>query len=345
MKKMLLFLLVIIVAAFIYFWFKSKKEPSVSLNGLPAVKAQPLLAYSFDKLRQTKFPASQIRLGTPLSKTSDSTAQLFDFDTAKKPGSTEMDKVSGVINLPAKPGTYPIIVMLRGFIPDGQYTFGAGTQHVAEEFAGHGFITLAPDFLGFGQSSPPSSDSFEARFQTYTTALTLLSSLSKLNDGLQASYSGSITADLTRIGIWGHSNGGHIAFSTIAISGVKYPTVLWAPVSKSFPYSILYYTDEADDQGKALRGALADFEQTYNADLFSPTNYYQWIKAPISIYQGDTDEEVPEWWSRDLVSTLKKDGINASYHVYHADHNMLPSAWDSAVLDSIAFFDTNFTAK
>jgi len=337
---MFLLFIVLAIAVSMYFFFTTPKKPLMSPLGTPSQK--PLLAYSFEKLRQTKFPQNNIKLDRPYSETSDSTSQIFYFDTPKSPGESAMDRVSGLMNIPKKPGMYPVIIMFRGFVPDELYQPGVGTQHVAEAFAQHGFITLAPDFLGFEESSPPSTDSFEARFQTYTTALTLLSSLSTLNDGLQASYSGSIAADLTKIGIWGHSNGGHIALSVLEISEVQYPTVLWAPVSKSFPYSILYYSDEAEDHGKALRAVLANFERDYNADLFSPINYYSWIKAPMSIHQGDIDTEVPQQWSQDLVSTLKKEGINVNYHVYHGDHNMLPSAWNEAVKDSITFFDTNF---
>lgn len=344
MKKLFLFFIIAGVSLSLYFFITSKKKSLISPIGSSAPKEKPLLAYTFDNLKKTQFPKSDIKLDRPYSQTADSTSQIFSFETPKTPNNTHMDRVSGLMNIPKKPGKYPVIVMLRGFVPDEIYEPGIGTQHVAEAMAEHGFITLAPDFLGFGQSSATSKDSFESRFQTYTTALTLLSSLSRLNDGLQASYSGTISADLARIGIWGHSNGGHIALSVLALSGVDYPTVLWAPVSKSFPYSILYYTDEADDQGKALRAALANFERDYDVDLFSPSNYYQWIKAPISIYQGNKDEEVPQWWSRDLETILKKDGVDTSYHVYDGDHNMIPS-WSEAVKDSIEFFDVHFETK
>ncbi|MDE2590963.1 MAG: hypothetical protein KGL95_15005, partial [Patescibacteria group bacterium] len=99
------------------------------------------------------------------------------------------------------------------------------------------------------------------------------------------------------MGIWGHSNGGHITLAALAISGVTYPTVLWAPVSASFPYSILYYTDESDDQGMTLRKVLAQFEMVYNTDVFDPSKYYAWIKAPLDINQGTSDVEVPYWWT------------------------------------------------
>ncbi len=324
-----------------YYLFASRQKGYVSPIGAPSPTEKPLLTYTFKNLKKTTFPKNQIRLDRPFSETENTSSQIFYFDVPKIPSGTAMDTVSGLMNIPKKPGIYPVIVMMRGYIPDEQYQPGAGTQHVAEELAQNGYITLAPDFLGFGESNPPSKDSFEARFQTYTTALTLLKSIATLNDGLQASYSGTITVDTSKIGIWGHSNGGHVALVTLELSDGTYPTVLWAPVSKSFPYSILYYSDEADDHGKALRVVLANFEHDYDADLFSPINYYSWIKAPISLHQGTFDKEVPEQWSQDLVSALKKDEIDVVYHTYPADHNMVPS-WNDAVKDSVTFYETSF---
>lgn len=340
MKKLFIFLVAIALAAGIYFSYKSLQKSKSGLQSAPIQK--PLLVYTFDTLRKTEFPRNQIRLDRPYSETAASTAQIFYFNTPKRPGEKEMDRISGVVNIPKKPGKYPIIVLLRGYVPEDIYKPGVGTQHVGETLAAHGYITLSPDFLGFGESSPAAKDTFEARFQTYTTALTLLSSLSTLNEELSASYSGTITADLSRIGMWGHSNGGHIALSVLAISGKKYPTVLWAPVSKSFPYSILYYSDDVPDHGKALRAVLANFERDYNADLFSPLNYYSQIKASLSIHQGVNDEAVPQQWSQDLVSILKKSKVDVSYQTYQGDHNMLPSAWSEAVRNSVTFFDKQF---
>jgi len=338
---LVLFLVIIAGTSFIInrFWLTKQMTP------VTKVTPKPLLAYTFQNLKKTAFPKNPITFGSVVSENNDYISQMFYFSVPKTPGSNVMEKVSGLANIPKKAGNYPVIVMFRGYVPDNIYKPGIGTQPVAGVLSKNGYITLAPDFLGYGQSASPSSNPFENRFQTYTTALALLSSLSTLNIGLNASYSAT-TADLSKIGIWGHSNGGHIALSAIEISGVTYPTVLWAPVSASFPYSILYYTDESDDQGKALRRTLANFEIDYNTDLFSPTNYFNWIKAPIEINQGTADQEVPYWWSDNLVTTLKKDNISVKYLTYPgADHNMLPSGWSDAASNTLNFYNKELLGK
>ncbi len=339
MKKIFLIVLIIVVSILVASYFSHFFPVQQKLPK----EAPPLLVYTFDNLKQTRFEPTQITVGRKISETPGSLSQAFYYSVPKTPGSTVLEKVSGLLNIPKKPGIYPVIVMLRGFIPIEDYKIGMGSEVSAQVFAQNGFITLAPDFLGFGESDPGSKDGFENRFQTYTTALTLLSSLQTLNRGLEASYSGQIKADLKKVGIWGHSNGGHIALSVLEISGLPYPTVLWAPVSKSFPYSILYYTDESDDRGKNLRKALSIFEQDYDTDSFDPTRYYQLIKAPIEINQGTSDEEVPVWWSDELVKSLKKENADISYFTYPgASHNLLPNGWNLAVINSINFYNKYF---
>ncbi len=315
-----LFFLVGILVSF--FFIKNKQTPKV--------KPLPLLKYTFENLKNTKFPESKITFGEKIDETNDYVSQMFYFDVPERPDSPNTLKVSGLANIPKGNGSYPVIVMFRGYMPKETYKSGGGSQPSAKVLAKNGFITLAPDFLGYGESASASATLFEDRFQTYTTALTLLNSLLSLKE---------IGADTTKIGIWGHSNGGQIALSALAISGVTYPTVLWASVSKPFPYSILFYTDETDDHGKTLRKALSIFERDYDVELFSPANYYNWIKAPIQIHQGTSDEEVLPFWTDELTDTLKKDNIDVSYFKYPgADHNLLPNGWNDAVLREVEFF-------
>lgn len=303
----------------------------------PKEKELPLLKYTFENLKNTKFESSPIEFGEIKEETETYISRIFYFNVPEKPNSSETLKVSGLANIPKTNQKFPVVIMFRGYMPKENYKSGGGSQPSAKVLASKGLMTLAPDFLGYGESASPSAVLFEDRFQTYLTALTLLNSIDQLNE---------IGADTNKVGVWGHSNGGQIALSTMAISGKNYPTVLWAPVSKPFPYSILFYTDETDDHGKALRKALSLFEKDYDIELFSPFNYYSWIKAPVQIHQGTNDEEVLFFWTDELVNTLKQNNIEVEYYKYQGDnHNLLPSGWSSAVTREIEFFNKNFTSE
>ncbi len=305
-----------------YFWPKEKKL-FISPEGKWSFEAKPLQKYSFPKLRERVFLADGIWVE----------GDKFYYWVDPASAGQASKKVSGWINQPAgsePAGGWAVVVMIRGYVDREIYQSGIGTQHAAEYFANNGFITLAPDFLGYGESDMPPNNSLEERFLCPIEVLQLIASVKNLPQ-----------ANPDKISIWGHSNGGQIALSVLEISGKSYPTVLWAPVSKPFPYSILYYTDEYDDYGKALRKLVAGFDTQYEANEFSIHNYYDWIEAPIQIHQGTADEAVPLKWSEDLEKTLKKLNKEVKLYVYPgADHNLAggENSWNLAVQRSLAFF-------
>ena len=301
--------------------------------------AKPLNKYTFQNLKNRSYQASYITLGDQIADNPIYSSYIFYFNSDGK-------KVAGLANIPKNIKNAPVIIMIRGFVDKNFYTTGTGTQHAGEVLAENGYITLAPDFLGYGRSDNPSKNVMEERFQTYTAVLNLLASLKNLPSVLSTlstpSSGGSIStgANTNNVGLWAHSNGGQIALSILAISGKDYPTVLWAPVSKPFPYSILYYTDEFDDHGKLLRKAVADFEKDYDAEKYSPPNYFKWIKAPIQLHQGSQDDAVPQKWSDDLYKTLKDLNIDITYFTYPGqDHNFANGSWNTVINRNIVFFD------
>ncbi|MCL5439185.1 MAG: prolyl oligopeptidase family serine peptidase [Patescibacteria group bacterium] len=364
MKKIyLVYSLVFLALIGVIYLLSQQQKPLI--NPLSNIKEKKFEKYSFENLKKTfsakggpasGWKESPITFGKIIKETPDYTSRVFYFDVPSTGHSTlreepsssdskssgQAKKVSGLANIPKKQGAYPVIVMFRGYVDKEIYDFGVGTQHGGEYFAQNGFITLAPDFLGYSESSPASTDSLEDRFQTYTTALTLLSSIKNINEGL-INVNSETKADYEKVGIWGHSNGGQIALSILEITGRRYPTVLWAPVSKPFPYSIFYYTDELDDHGKYLRKIIADFEKGYDIELYSLTNYFSWINAPIEIHQGGDDEAVPQKWSNQLVDELKKLGKNVTYHTYPGEnHNFNNGSWETAIQRSTSFYKSFF---
>jgi len=286
---------------------------------------RPYNDFSLLKLASREYIASQIEVE----------GGKFFFTSQEK-------RVSGAINIPT--GTppiegFPVVVMMRGYVEKENYTIGTGTKHAAEYYAGQGYVTLAPDFLGYGESDPEDENAIGARLQRPVTVLDLLASLKSLS-----------LVNPNQVYLWGHSNGGQIALSVSEILGKRSEELtrsdqfkvlgvtLWAPVSKPFPYSILYYTDEADDQGKWLRAQIAEFEKTYNAQDFSIDRNWDWIDLPLQIQQGTADESVPKRWSDELVEKLETLDKKLNYYIYPgADHNLQPT-WNFVVERDIQFF-------
>lgn len=360
-SKNLLILAILAVfscSGFVAFFLFGKETENIVVPLANKILEKPLDKYTYANLKKTKFEASNIKIGKKLKEGTGFASYVFHFRVNGKKVSgaslSSSKKVSGLLNVPlvteasssATETSYPIIVMFRGFVSKEIYSIGEGTRHSGEVFAQSGFITVAPDFLGYGESDNPSNSSVEERFQTYTTALALLASLENLNNALQSSKI-NITADAKKVGIWGHSNGGQISISTLEITGATMPAVLWAPVSKPFPFSILAFTDDFSDHGKALRQVVADFDRDYDAEKYSPSNFYSWIKSPIEIHQGEEDEAVPLWWSNSLAKDLEELKIPVNYFTYPGlDHNFSnPTQWGTAVTRSIDFYRQEFEKR
>ncbi|AKM79047.1 MAG: Peptidase [Candidatus Beckwithbacteria bacterium GW2011_GWB1_47_15] len=304
-------------------WVRTDKQVFLSPEAPYVLLEKPLEKYSFANLRQASFTGSEIKLERVLAEEAGYTSWMFVYDA-------DGGKISGQVNIPkGEPpaGGRPVIVMLRGYVDQEIYEIGVGTSRVAAVLAANGFITLAPDFLGYGESDLPPNNTLQERFMRPGQVIQLIESVKSLPQ-----------ADPDRVGIWGHSNGGQIALSVLEITGKDYPAVLWAPVSKPFPYSILYYTDEFDDYGRALRQVVAGFEAVYNADDYSIHRYYDWISAPTQIHQGTSDDAVPYEWSQELNDRLEALDKEVEFYTYPgADHNLLP-AWDTAVSRSMEWF-------
>ncbi len=326
--SVLLNVILVLVLGYFYYYHIEVRTPfavKIRKNDLPLVK------YTYGVLKTKEFESVPIKFDEKVTKETDFNSQKFYFDV-------DGQKASGLMFYPKKSGVYPAIVMFRGFVDQTIYEPGIGTQRAAQEFAKKGYVAFSPDFLGYGESDMPSIDPIEERFQTYTTALALFSHLENVNEDFDNANI-DLQIDNKKIGIWAHSNGGQIALTLLEVTGKNYPTVLWAPVSKPFPYSILYYTDEFDDHGRALRRLVYEFEKDYDIEQYSLVNYLDWIKAPIQIHQGGVDEAVPQEWSDEFVTAIEENKIEVEYFTYpKADHNLMPD-WKTAVERTIEFYE------
>jgi alpha-beta hydrolase superfamily lysophospholipase len=228
-------------------------------------------------------------------------------------------KISGMINYyPEKSSLSPVIIMIRGFAEPVGYYIGSGTWKVANELAKAGYATISLDFLGYGHSDEESKDVLEARFQKVNQVMDLIESVKNLS-----------WVDKNRIGIWAHSNGGQIALSVLETTGRKYPTVLWAPMTQTFPESVL----STNDEGSPINGIILEFQKHYDARRYAFENYYKWIKAPVLIQQGTNDVWCKVEWQKAVAKA-----INGELFVYEgADHN-LKGSWQEAVDKDVEFF-------
>lgn len=315
------------------YWENRGGEILSPFAGFPRqMENRPLQKYSFEHLKNRVFLGSEIKLEKEINDGNNKknlyTSYLFTFETDGG------KRVSGQANIPkdqrqkTEDGRkYPVIVMLRGYADEKTYFTGLGTRKAAGVFAENGFITLAPDFLGFGSSDQASADILEARFEKPVTALNLIASIKTLKQ-----------ADPNKIFLWGHSNGGQIAISVLEINGQLIPTTLWAPVTRGFPESVLAYMGEMDDRGVKVKKAIEDFLNLYNSKEFSVDHYFAEIKSPLQLHQGLADTLVTEEWSDEFVGKMKSLGKEVKYYKYPKNDHNLSRDWETVVKRDLEFF-------
>jgi len=315
-------LVVVVILALVSF-----RQPTgglISPLGKTEEKERIYDRYSFEALAGQDFSGTVIKQERVIKEEEGFTSWLFSYLVEGK-------KVSGMLNLPVGGGPFPVVVMLRGYADEEIYFTGLGTRKAAGVFAQNGFVTLAPDFLGFGESDQASGDILEVRFHKPVEVLALLAGLSSLPQ-----------ADLAKVFLWGHSNGGQIALSVLEISANDYPTSLWAPVTKGFPESVLTYIQDPSvaesEGGRKVMAAIESFLADYDPAKYSVDNYWGRIKAPLQVQQGLADELVEVGWSDDFVKRMEAEGARVKYYRYPGNDHNLSRDWETVVERDLAFF-------
>ncbi len=348
---------------FLSFLFKSQKiiSPSSFMEWTLTPTQLPLLKYTIENLGQRSYQTN------PLSIISFEETQplfdsyLFSYQTLNK-------KVSGWLNIPhsCQNQTCPTVILVRGYATPENYYSGYGTKRAAAVFAQNGYITLSPDFLGFGQSDPEPTDPWEARFVKPINVIELLFSLEKFpylssssvptnhksieaskneiasqstDNNAEPTMSVNTQIDTTQIFFWAHSNGGQIVLSVLEALSKPIPSSLWAPVSAPFPYSILFFTRTDVDEGKEARAWLAMFEREYDVLDFSATQHLNRLTAPIQIHHGTQDQDALWVWSQSLCEMIELENktrheeqsdLNPIFYTLFlypgADHNLQPNS-------------------
>ena len=349
--------------------FNSKffTSPFISDNS----KKLPLNQYTINNLSQREFQVSPLILEKIISKEPRYTSYIFSYHTLGKrmTGQANIPNNLSVLNPPS------LIILIRGYVPLENYETGVGTKNAAAFLAENGYITLSPDFFGFGGSDGESEDSWEARFVKPINVIELIKSVEsgewQVAESLSTLQPNNSTPTLRtplptiKVGLWAHSNGGQIALTSLEILGEAIPATLWAPVTAPFPYSILFFSDEAQDEGKEMRKYGILFETEYNAFDFSLSKHLNKLNSPLQIHHGTNDEAALQSWSLEFTDKLAAENERRSlspevertsgedeasqisevkpidYELFSypgADHNLQPeNNWNQAIQRDLTF--------
>jgi len=186
----------------------------------PITSIQP---YSLDALRIKPYGQGELRVEYTWENKPEFTRYYITYD------SDDLN-IHGFVNIPVGEGPFPVVIALHGYIPASEYETLDYSTRYADSIARKGYIVLHPNMRNFPPSdSAPRRGDFHSGFTT--DVMNLLEYVRQ-----EAGQDGSIfeNADLSSMGIWGHSLGGSVALRVSALVPEIEAVVLYAAVTQRY---------------------------------------------------------------------------------------------------------------
>lgn len=170
---------------------------------------------TFNKNRSTipilggrEYKASEIKIEKTLPKESNFTPYIISY-------TSDNLKIYAAMNIPNGNGPFPVIILNHGYYNTRTFKTGDGTSGMATILANNGYITLASDYRGHGDSEGQGGGH---QPEYAIDVLNLIASVKNIEK-----------ADPARVGMWGHSMGGETSLRAVEIADNMKALVLWAP--------------------------------------------------------------------------------------------------------------------
>ncbi|MBN2546725.1 MAG: prolyl oligopeptidase family serine peptidase, partial [Spirochaetes bacterium] len=152
-------------------------------------------------------------------------------------------------------------------------------------------------------------------------------------------------ADINNVFMYGHSMGGMVTLAVLESTNMIKAATLWSAVSEQFPESSLFFIRKRNIvQADEMLQFYKDTFGEENFGKFSPTNYLNYIQAPLIIQHGTKDDSVPFKWSVDLAEKLKENNKYYEFYSYEGDdHNFAKGSFYKVLKKDVDFFKKYMT--
>lgn len=303
-------------------------------GGLEPATLDPM---AIESLKTREYPGSDITIEQTLADKSNYKQYIVSYLS----DGLKIYALMTVPKTPAPEGGYPAIVFNHGSIPPDQYRTAERYMDYVNYFARNGYVVFKSDYRGHGESEGE--------------AVSPYSNEGDVIDVMNAFYSVQKYPGVNpeKIGMWGHSSGGHITTIAMIITEDIKAGVIWGGLTASYDERFAEWRarrrrQTSSTQSSFYRRQSQILEEKYGPPSQSsafwrsvnPYNYLYSITAPIQLHHGSADATVPVSYSEYLKSSLEENGKQVELIVYDgADHNIAGNAFGKAMANSLAFFD------
>lgn len=247
--------------------------------------------------------------------------------------------ITGIMNIPKGAGPFPLLVFNHGYIAPSVYTQGRGLKREQDYMARQGFTVLHTDYRGHAGSdeSPMTEDVYDGNLEYAMDSANAVAAVraAKLP-----------TVDAARVGMLGHSLGGGVTMAVLTgRPDLVSAAVLYAPVNASVWENFTRWRSERDEGDRTVAQFGTPETQPETWARLSPRTYFADIQAPVLLFQGSADKDVPEAWSDGLAVDLEAAGRDIEYVEYPGEGHEFGPKWSDFMARAAAFFQRELTSQ
>lgn len=248
-------------------------------------------------------------------------------------------KITGILNIPKGDGPFPALILNHGYISPSVYTQGRGLKREQDYLARQGFVVLHTDYRGHAGSdeSPMTEKVYDANLEYAMDSANAIGALRA---------AALPTVDASHIGMMGHSLGGGVTLAVLTgRPDLVSAAVLYAPVHADVWENFSRWRSEREEGDRTIAEFGTRETNPDRWDLFSPKTYLDRIQAPITLFQGSNDKDVPKAWSDDLAANLTAAGREVTYVEYPGESHEFGPQWNDFMQKTAAFFTEKLQAR
>jgi len=241
--------------------------------------------------------------------------------------------ISGILNIPKGDGPFPLIVMNHGYIDRAVYTNGRGLKREQDFFARNGYVVLHSDYRGHALSDPsPLPDDTAIYDAGIEYSMDVVNGISALRSAALPQV------DASKVFMLGHSLGGGVSMNI----AVAYPDlidglILYAPVHIDAYENFYRWRDmrlEVHNTEKVI--GSRDSDKQFWDDI-SSLSMISRLKAPVLLFQGTEDTDVPPAWAEFLAEELRENDKEMEYILYDGEKHEFIAKFPDFMKKSLDF--------